>query len=82
MASFIWSTLQMGTLNTAPALVFTVSPFTGAPPFFWIIIPSTPVHSAVLIIAPKFLTSLNWSKSKNKGSFLVSMVSEINCSKS
>ncbi len=47
----------MGTLNTAPALVFTVSPFTGAAPCFPIIIPVTPVHSAVLMIAPKLSAS-------------------------
>ncbi len=58
MASLMWSTLQIGILKTAPALVFIVSPFTGAPPFFCIIMPFTPVHSAVLIIAPKLRTSL------------------------
>ena len=31
------------------------SPFIGAPPFFWIIIPETPVHSAFLTIAPKLV---------------------------
>ena len=34
IASFIWSTLQIGMLKTAPAEVFTVSPFTGAEPDF------------------------------------------------
>ena len=67
MASLIWSTLQIGTLKTAPAEVLTVSPFTGADPCFWIMIPFTPVHSAVLIIAPKLRASDNWSKIKNKG---------------
>ena len=55
----MWSTLQIGMLNTAPALVFTVSPFIGAPPLFCMIIPSTPVHSAVLMMAPKLRTSLS-----------------------
>lgn len=63
----MWSTLQIGTLKTAPAEVLTVSPFTGAEPVFWTMIPSTPVHSAVLIIAPKFRASLSWSRIKNKG---------------
>jgi len=58
--------LQIGILKIAPAEVFIVSPVTGAPPFFWIIMASTPVHSAVLMIAPKFRTSLSWSKIKNK----------------
>ena len=59
IASLICSTLQMGTLNTAPADVFTVSPFTGAEPCFWTMIPSTPVHSAVRMMAPKLRASDN-----------------------
>ena len=47
------------TAHTAAADVLTVSPFTGAEPCFWIIIPSTPVHSAVRIIAPKLRASDN-----------------------
>ena len=57
MASLMCSTLQIGMLNTAPADVLTVSPFTGADPAFCTIIPLTPVHSAVLIMAPKFRAS-------------------------
>jgi hypothetical protein len=47
----------MGILNTAPADVFTVSPFTGAEPAFCTMIPFTPVHSAVLMMAPKLRAS-------------------------
>ena len=39
----------------------------GAAPLSSIIIPFTPVHDAVLAIAPKFLTSFTWSKSKIVG---------------
>ena len=62
IASFIWFTLQIGTLNTAPEEVLIVSPFTGALPLDCITIQSTPEHSAVLTIAPKFLTSESWAR--------------------
>ena len=58
----MWETLQIGTLKIAPEDVLIVSPLTGALPLDWITIQSTPVHSAVLTIAPKFRTSDNWSK--------------------
>ena len=77
----MWSTLQIGTLNTAPADVLTVSPFTGAEPCFWIMIPSTPVHSAVLMMAPKLRASDNWSKIRNKGFLPVSITLSTKVSK-
>ena len=54
-------------LYMAPAEVFIASEFTGAPPFSGITIASIPTHSAVLQIAPKFLTSVNLSKIKMNG---------------
>ena len=57
-------------LKIAPALVFIVSELIGADELFCMIIPSTPLISAVLIIAPKFLTSFTWSKIKTNGFFI------------
>lgn len=82
MASFMCSTLQIGTLNTAPADVFTVSPFTGAEPVFWTIIPFTPVHSAVLIMAPKLRASESWSRIRNSGVLPLSITFSIRFSRS
>ena len=62
----MWETLHMGTLKIAPDDVLIVSPFTGALPLDWITIQSIAVHSAVLTIAPKFLTSDNWSNINNE----------------
>ena len=56
----------MGTLKIAPEDVLMVSPFTGALPLDWITTQSIAVHSAVLTIAPKFLTSDNWSSINNE----------------
>ncbi len=70
----------MGILKIAPALVLTVSPLTGAPPFFWMMIPETPVHSAVLMMAPKLRTSLNWSNKRNKGTLPDSITDATNSS--
>ena len=57
-----------------------VSAVTGAAPFFWIMIPSTPVHSAVLMIAPKLRTSESWSSNRKRGVVLVSNVFSTNSS--
>ncbi len=55
----------MGILNTAPAEVFTVSALIGAEPLLGIMMAATLVHSAVLIMAPKFRISVISSKIKN-----------------
>ena len=82
MASLIWLTLQIGILKAAPAEVLMVSAFIGALPLCWMIIPFTPVHSAVLMMAPKFLTSDIWSKIKNRGVLVFSKLVSIKFSKS
>ena len=82
IASLICSTLQIGILKTAPADVLTVSPFTGAEPDFWIIIPFTPVHSAVRIIAQKLRASEIWSNTKKNGFLPFSRMVSIKLSKS
>ena len=78
----MWWTLHIGSLKAAPAEVFIVSAFIGALPPCWIIIPLTPVHSAVLMMAPKFLTSEIWSKSKNRGGVFFARLVSINSSRS
>jgi hypothetical protein len=50
------STLQIGILNTAPAEFYSISIY-WAEPAFCTIIPFTPVHSAVLMMAPKLRAS-------------------------
>jgi len=82
IASLIWLTLEIGILKAAPAEVLMVSAFIGALPLCWIIMPLTPVHSAVLIIAPKFLTSDIWSKIKNRGVGVFSKLFSIKVSRS
>ena len=61
------SVLQIGMWKAAPAEVFTVSELIGALPFLGTIIACTPAHSAVLIMAPKFLTSETWSRMTSNG---------------
>ena len=50
-------TLQTGNVWSAPADVFTASAFILADPFSGITMAWAPRHSALLTIAPKFLTS-------------------------
>ena len=56
-------------LNIDPVDVLIVSPLIWAEPFLGIIIASTPAHSAVRTIAPKFLTSEILSRIRRKGAF-------------
>ena len=54
-------------LCNAPEEVLIASPLIAALPFSGTIIAFTPLHSAVLTIAPKFLTSVTLSKTSIKG---------------
>ena len=72
----------MGILKAAPAEVFIASALIGALPWVGIIIPSTPVHSAVRIIAPKLRTSLIWSNSRKRGILFWFKTVSINSSRS
>ena len=63
----MFQVLQIGILCKAPAEVFTASAFMAAAPCSGISIVSTPAHSAVLVMAPKFLTSVTLSKTKISG---------------
>ena len=63
------ATLQIGILNIAPVDVLMVSPLIWADPFLGIMIASTPAHSAVRTIAPKFRTSEILSRIRRKGFF-------------
>ena len=67
-AAFKLVTLQTGILNNAPADVFIASLVTKAESLLGITMACTPKHSAVLAIAPKFLTSFTLSKINIKGS--------------
>ena len=74
--------LQTGNVCNAPAEVLTASALTLAPPLTGITIASTPPHSQVRAMAPKFLTSVTPSKTTKKGvfpsSYNVGTISETN----
>ena len=70
----------MGMLKMAPVEVLTVCSLMAAVPCLGNMIPWALIASAVLIIAPRFLTSLIWSNKINIGVGVTSNAFSTSCS--